>query len=167
MIQPCLAAALLIVAQASATSAEPCLNRAEAADLTLLMLPGFIEGAATKCTASLPGGAFLRTRAGQLAARLRSESAPRSAQAFAAFAKVGTEPMPDGVSDATLKQLVNEIASGLAAEAVKPSDCAAADDMIEALSPLPAANLGRVVAGLMAMGGDQGDSNFRICAGKP
>lgn len=166
MIQAALAAALLVAQGAPA--AKPCLNRAEAADLVLLMLPGFIDGVARRCRPVLPQTAFLRTGSGALSARIRSESAAGLPRALAAFAKTGDEPMPPGVSAATMRQLVDEVAAGLADSTVKPTDCAPADEMIGALSPLPAASLGKVVAVLMEIGmrsdGPDSGSSFRMCA---
>jgi hypothetical protein len=167
MIQTALAAALL-VAQVSSPAAKPCLNRAEAADLALLMLPGFIDGLAKTCGPRLPQTAFLRTGSGALAARIRSESAAGAPRGLAAFDKVGDEPMPPGVSAATMRQLLDEISTSMADSMVKPADCAAADEMIGALSPLPAASLGKVVAVLMQLGtksdGPGGGSGLRMCA---
>ncbi|HEX8257279.1 MAG TPA: hypothetical protein VF589_06570 [Allosphingosinicella sp.] len=166
MIHTALAAALL-VAQVSPPAAKPCLNRAEAADLALLMLPGFVDGLAKTCGPRLPQTAFLRTGSGALSARIRSESAAGLPRALAAFAKTGDEPMPPGVSAATMRQLVDEVAAGLADSTVKPQDCAAADEMIGALSPLPAANLGNVVAVLMQLGAKSDGPNgsgLRMCA---
>jgi hypothetical protein len=166
MIQTALAAALL-VAKVSPAGANSCLTRAEAADVALLMLPGFIDGVARKCGPTLPQTAFLRTGSGTLAARIRSESAAGAPRGLAAFAKVGDEPTSPGVSPATMRQLLDEISTGMADSMVNPGDCAAADEMIGALSPLPAASLGKVVAVLMQLGtksdGPNG-SGLRMCA---
>jgi hypothetical protein len=164
MIQSAFAAALLVAAQAS--PAQSCLTRAEASDLALLMLPGFIDGLARSCGPALPPTAFLRTGSRALSGRIRSESVAAGPRALTAFAKIADKPMPEGVSDATMRQLVGEIAAGMAGSAVKQKNCAAADELVAALSPLPASNLGKVVAVLMEAGGKSGGSDgagIRMC----
>ncbi|HEV2745826.1 MAG TPA: hypothetical protein VGW34_00835 [Allosphingosinicella sp.] len=164
MIQPLLAAAM-VLSQAAAPAPQSCLTRPEAADVALVMLPGVIDGAASKCASALPRDAFLRTGSRAMAERLRRESAKRASQAIAAFAKLGDEPMPSGVSEATMKQLVEEVAAGAIVEGIKVRDCAAVNEVVEALAPLPAPNLATVVAVLMELGGKtESDSSFRMCA---
>lgn len=160
MIQPLLAAALLF---AQAPAPPGCMTRSEAADLILFTLPGFVDGLAEKCAATLPPAAFLRSRAAAFTARLRTEGGDRWAGAKAAFDKIGGEPLPSDMSDASLRPFLAEAMAKGMLEDVKTSDCATADELLAALAPLPAANLGTVVAMVMQMAKPDENDGFRIC----
>ena len=86
----------LIAALALSTTtvtAEPvestCLRPEEALALFQAMMPAAIEGMASKCSNVLPSDAFLRTGAGELAARIRRDSRFEPGLLMTAFAKAG------------------------------------------------------------------------------
>lgn len=145
------------------TATRPCLSRGEAGALFQVMLPAAVEAAAEKCGDTLPPDAFLRTAGAELAERLRSELQLSPGLLMSAFANFGNEEPPPGLSEQTLQMLSNDIAKGVVMVELKQKDCAAANDLIEAVAPLPSANFAKLMVGLVALAPTEATEDFRIC----
>lgn len=178
MIRSLAAAILLITPQMALAEepAKPCLTRREAQDLTIFFVPTLLESAAGACEASLPANAFLRTGAIALADKHRPESELRWPGAKTALDKIGLagtelsglDKMSSPKLDAA-KLVMQGVIRLVLTDTIKPGDCPTIDELARALSPLPAENLGSLVALLLELssktdgkkGGQMRD--FRIC----
>ena len=142
----------------------PCLTHAEFKDLALFVLPAALEGAATRCAASLPSGAYLLTRGRSLGVRLAGEGEARRQGAAAAFAKLGGGKLPEGLSSDTLTSLARDMVKSELFKKVSPNDCATINEVAELLAPLPPENLAGAV-GLIARTATekQSKASFRFC----
>lgn len=165
MIKLLLAAAALI--PTTQTAAPPCLTRAEVIDATYAFLPIALDEVAEKCRPVLPPNAYLLNGGHALSERLKAQGGPHWTSAIRAFARMGGEKMPEGVSQATMIQLFREMARGEFVDKLKPTDCADANELAELLAPLPVENIGGLLGllGKLVNGDAKGDkpSDFRIC----
>jgi hypothetical protein len=149
------AALLLAVPQVAAPPASPppCVSRADAADLSLYLLPALLPAVVERCRATLPATAWLTTQGPAYGERLavgRDARWPGARRAFVNMAG-GRQP-PKGVSDATLRSLAEDMLRTQLPAAMKVEDCRKIDDFARLLSPLPPDNLGEFVALLMDVG---------------
>jgi hypothetical protein len=166
MIQPLLAAALLL---AQAPAAKPCISKAEAADLALFLMPSVIQGAAQKCRSNLPRGAFLTTASRPLAERLRREGGNRWSSVKDTIERMTGNELPGLLGETTQMRIAEATGAAAVLKEVETQDCATIDAAVEALSPLPAANFGRMFALALEVSGRDADSRmpFTICPARP
>jgi hypothetical protein len=159
-----LAALAILLAAPGAARAQDCMSRQEVADVFVFSAPVLIEAAANKCKAALPPGAFLSTRATALASRLRGEG-QGSGAAIARFIRgVGGKDLPEGISPETLQSLTRDILGTMITNDIKPADCGKVDALIEAIAPLPARNIGMMIASLIDLTTKPGEeSPFKTC----
>jgi hypothetical protein len=168
MIRVTFFAALVALPQTALLSAPPCVTRQEAGNLLMLAAPAMIETAARKCGTSLPAGAFLSSNGERLAQRLRSEAPVDAVAVAAALAKFSGKQMPSGVSAETMQGLVRDVVAFEFAKDINPEDCGTIDEIVGALAPLPARNLGTLVIALLALGsGGKKTASFKICPLSP
>ena len=146
---------------------SPCMSRDEVAAVAGVFVPTVIEGAATRCGPALPAAAFLRSGSQAFAERLRRESDWPLART--ALARVAGGKLPQGVSDKTLRAFVDEFIAAKVVQDLALADCAVIDRLAGALSPLPAQNIGTIIAGLIKLGAKDDDKGnpFRVCADAP
>ena len=149
------AAALLLalpqIAQA-ATPPRPCLNRADASDLSLYVLPSVIPVVVDKCRASLPAESWLVNEApayGQRLAAERESHWPGARRAMVAMA--GGRP-PPGVSDNSLRSLTDDMVRAMMPAALESETCQTIEEFSRLLAPLPTRNLGELTALLAEIG---------------
>ncbi|HYG29931.1 MAG TPA: hypothetical protein VD887_06935 [Allosphingosinicella sp.] len=160
MIKP-IAAAALLLAVPPAEAQEDCLPPARAGQLAVAMLPSLIEAAARQCAASLPAGAYLGNGARTLSNRLRAETvADRAAAVDTMLGLMGqAERAPDQGPD----QMIDVLSAGLVASLDAPR-CRAASELLEALAPLPTANMGRAFAAALGLAAaEAGEDAPPIC----
>jgi hypothetical protein len=165
-----IAAGLALLGLSSAASAQGqiCLTQQETAALVGYALPDLLSGLREKCKATLPPAAFLRTRAAEVETRYRTEADALWPQAKAAFIKMmGDDDMVRKMPDAAVRPFLTAAFATAVVDGFKPGDCAMADGIAEALAPLPAANLARVMGLIIAADGKSSDaagkSGFNIC----
>jgi hypothetical protein len=162
MIKAALALAALFLPQAA--TAQACLTRAELSSLILFSAPTVIDAAAAKCTTTLPATAFLRTGARGLTQRLRAEAQPSAAGIVRVFEKMGGEKIPAGLSADTLQGVIRDVFTAEMTKDIKAGDCAGIDFVVAAMEPIPAANLGNLIGGILALtGASDRQSPFRVC----
>ncbi|SNS06511.1 hypothetical protein SAMN06295912_101119 [Sphingomonas laterariae] len=150
---------------AKGEAASACITRPQLEGLITYALPSLIEGVAKKCAGSLAESSFLRRSAPALAERYRLDSDRHWPMARAAVTSMAGTDI-SSLGETTEKAMVTSIVGVAIAESIKPSDCGSVDEAVELLSPLPAANLGKLTAMLAILGSkdDQpGESAFAIC----
>ena len=150
MIQPVLAAALLLAQAAPAE--RPCITPDEAADMAVSVLPFLIDAAAQRCRPHLGAGAFLLTGAGEWSARLRRDSAPRRASALRGISKLGGATPPAGAGGDAAFDFLAQLVTGGLSQNIQPETCPQIDTIAQSLSPLPTDNIARLVGASVALG---------------
>lgn len=160
--------AILLGSAQSVSAAEPCLTRDEFNDMSLFMLPAVLDGAASKCQAFLPADAYLLNDGKARARQLASSGDDRKGRAIAAFAKIGGEKLPEGLSVDTLAGLVQDMAKADLFKRLTGPDCTKVNEVAELLAPLPSENLAGLIRLLIEFGG-KGDKTppFRFCPPTP
>lgn len=161
-----LTAALLLGSAAPALAqpdALPCLQAREAEDLATFILPALIEGMGRKCHAILPATATLSRSSAALATRYRADSNAAWPRAKSAFARISGGNMLDFLSEEVLRQVTEEATAAAIVEDFKPKDCTMANRFVDVLAPLPARNMGQLVALLLESGAGANKSPMRIC----
>lgn len=163
-----LAAAVLtaLPLHATAATADACLTRVEAKSIGMFILPDTIIAFREKCRSALTADAYINQP--QAAERFRAEAERRWPTARAAFGKMAGDSNVLKLigEEATRKLLIGSVAEGVAKD-VKPKSCAGIDRMLEALDPLPPANLDMLIDSffLLGLGNDgKAKSGFRICS---
>jgi hypothetical protein len=163
-------AAVALWAGMAATSAQaaaegkPCVTEPEAQAVFLTVAPDVIRTVAQKCAASLPETATLRGGLAAFSAPYDTAAAMAAPQAGAAFAKMA-RPDVKGIDPAAMKAMIGPMIGGMAADQVKPKDCATIDRAVTLLAPLPPANVaGLIVLAAASKGsGKGGNAPFSIC----
>lgn len=153
---------------APAARQRPCLTLAEAKGLATFILPGLVDGLATRCRGTLGREAFLRQRAAEtLAQRLRRDGQASWPVAKAAIEKLnGGDRLPGLFGEKFIMGMAEVTAADLVLRDMDKKDCAAANDLVEGLAPLPSPSFSNVIAALIALGGDSASDKapLRICA---
>lgn len=161
-----LAAAALLIAPvgAQAQTSGACISRVEGDAVVRYMLPDIVTGYATRCVPQLSVTSYFARNAQTLAQRFSPQSAAAAPVAREALARsVGLRELA-GLSDATIRELVKAgLAQALAL--TKPRDCGVADKILEALDPLPPANMARLLVAFLELGKERpGNGNpLRLC----
>ena len=166
-----LIAALLAAAPAEQAQ-RPCLTQAQVEDLALFALPPLLEAAATACAPALPANAYLPNGGRDLARTLAAESPSRWASASATLSTMAGEKFPAGLSEATARGLVHDLALGGLKAKGGQEQCARINRVADLLSPLPPRNLAGLVVLVVEIASeedarDQAKSKSRTKAPKP
>lgn len=161
MIKSIAAAALLLAAQQPPPAPPQCLPRAQAGQLAAALLPSLIEAAARQCATHLPTGAYLGNGSRALYERLRTETVANRAAAAAAVLELTGQaaPAPGQNPDQMIGVLTANIAASL-----DPAQCRGASELLEALSPLPTANIAQAFSAVLGVATAQaGEDGPPIC----
>jgi len=141
------AAALLLALPGIGQAAEPpCLTRSEFSDLAGYALPSAIGGAAARCEASLPAGAFLTNGGEQLVRHYEARKNEIWPSAKAIFLKLSAKSDKQAydllakLPDETLQEMLGLMIEGLVTQEIAPEKCGAIDDAVRLLAPLPPKN---------------------------
>jgi hypothetical protein len=150
------AAALFLFSSQSAAAQAQCIPRAQAAQMAVSLAPALIDAAARSCAPHLPAGAYLGGGSRVLTQRLTAETAAARPGAVAMVLELtGQTPQPG--LDPNL--MINTFASGLTG-GLDAAQCRGASEMLEALAPLPTANIAKAVGAAlgvaMAQAGEDG-----------
>jgi len=162
MIKPLTAGALIFfsVQTASAQTAR-CIPRAAAAEMAVSLVPALIDSAAAACAPHLPPGAYLGGGSRALAERLRADTAAVRPAAVAMVLSLTGQPEAAPGADQDL--MVQTLVEGFTAS-LDPAQCRGTSEMLEALSPLPTANVSRAVAAALGVAlASSGEDGPPIC----
>ena len=159
MIKTLAAAALLLSAQA--TPPAQCIPRAQAGQMAVALLPSLIDSMGRACATHLPAGAFLGNGSRALSERLRADTAAVRAGAVTAILAMTGQAAPAAGQnpDDMIRVLTDSFTTGVDA----PS-CRGASELIEALAPLPTANVAQAVSAVLGVAMTRaGDDGPPIC----
>lgn len=152
---------------ASTQAATPCMQPAEAQALITSFLPDMIRGLRDVCKDSLPAEAFLVRSGATLADRYEAEAKSAWTAGRAAAVKLsGEEDIFNRLDDESMRKTFGAVIAGEIAKDVKPKDCGTIDSVLQALEPLPPANMSTLIGTvLQAVGNDkkQKRGKFPIC----
>lgn len=161
MIKTFAAAALLLAAQNEAVQEPQCLPRARAGELATALLPSLIDSAARQCAPHLPAGAYLGNGSRMLAQRLRTETAANRAAAAAMVLDLTGQAAPAPGQDPD--QMI-DVLSGSLVESLDAGRCRGSSELLEALAPLPTANIAQAIAAALGVAtAEAGDDAPPIC----
>ena len=146
MIDRMVAASLLFTAQAAAAQDE-CIPRPQAAQMATALVPSLIDAAATSCRAHLAAGAFLGNGSRALAERLRTDTAASRAGAVAMVLQLTGQSLAQGADQ---EVMITTFAAGLT-EGLDAAQCRGASEMLEALAPLPTANVAQAIGAALGV----------------
>ena len=152
-----LAAALATLPGVARAAEPPCLTSAEFSALATYALPGLIGDGTHRCSATLPAGAFLPGNGEALAHRYGAAMPAAWPGARAAFLKLSAGAGPDAVAmlrvmpDDSLQQLVGTLATQFAGQKLPTERCDTIDAATRNLAPLPAENIGRLLAVVVSL----------------
>lgn len=150
---------------AKATDQTPCMTRPQLEALITYALPSVIEGVTEKCAGTLSADTYLRRSSAALAARYRVDSDRQWPLVRSAMnAMIG--PKLGDVGESVQKTLVSTVAGAAIVDSIATKDCGTINEVVELLSPLPSANVGRLTALLAVLGmknDKPGDNAFAIC----
>ena len=150
MMKPFAAAALLLAAQGAVAQQPPqqCLPRAQAAQMAVALVPSLIDSLGRACTSHLPAGAFLGNGSRTLAERLRTDTAAvRAAAVTTLLSMTGQAEAAPGQSP---EQMINVLTESFTAGIDAPN-CRGASELLEALSPLPTANVAQAFSAVLGV----------------
>jgi hypothetical protein len=143
-----IAAAALLAAQNPGPPVE-CVPQQEVADLTIVLLPAFIDAAAAHCASHLGTGSFLGSGGGRaMAERLRAEAGPRRESAARGIRRMVGDEVPRGLSGTTMLNVLSEGMIGQAVTGLDAVKCRHVDKILRAAAPLPPANIGDLIAAI-------------------
>jgi hypothetical protein len=163
MIQILAIAAVLLAPAPAAAKPAKCLPAAAVRDMAIVAMPHVVESLAERCRAHLPADAFLTSRGSDFAGRVRGEAGDRVAGAAAAIRAMAGGDMPKLKNDAAFVAVAAEMAGTMVTDKIKPESCAQANSLVQALSPLPAENIGTALASIIALGTAGDKTGPRIC----
>ncbi|HEY0028287.1 MAG TPA: hypothetical protein VGC35_10485 [Allosphingosinicella sp.] len=163
-----LAVIALLVAPATA-AAPQCVTKRQVADAAMVLTPYFVEAITETCRAHLPADSFLVAKGAALHARLKAESAGREASAGQMLLIAMGEDLPPLKDTESLARFMGSMAGSKIAGEIPVESCAEISSIMEALSPLPAENIGMLVASSAALadGGKTAGADGKPAKGLP
>jgi hypothetical protein len=148
-----LAALLTAPATAPPLPPKPCIAKAQVRDMFMVLSPYVVDAVAKRCGPALPATAFLNAGAPALSARLKAESAGREASAVAALKVLAGDKVPPVQDQAALLTVMGQMLGSMATAKLPVDKCAGIGEILQAISPLPAENLGLMFATVAQMAG--------------
>jgi len=145
MLKAVAIAALLATTPATPPPPTRCVSKNALNDMIVIIAPVLIDALRQKCRTNLPASAFLNEGAADLTARLRAAGTGREASAAGVMQMFAGKELPEIQDKKALIQVMRETLANKFAQGIKPGQCGAANDFLEALAPLPADNFGRVI----------------------
>lgn len=146
-----LLALLSLPAAVQAQTAASCVTRTEAQSLIQFVLPDAITGVRDKCAPNLSSDAFLTRSGADLAQRYK----PGATQAWPKAKPVALRMAGDAAKllsalpDEATRALASNLVSSAVAKEVPVERCGAIDRLMEAVAPLPPANMAMLIVTLM------------------
>jgi hypothetical protein len=144
-------AIIALLAAPAATPAPKCVTKRQIADAAMVFTPFIVEAVTEKCRAHVPAGSFLATKGTAFHARLTAESAGREASAGQVLLTVMGGDVPPVKDTESLVKFMGSMVSGMAVSELPVENCTEISGVMEALSPLPAENIGMLAASAAAL----------------
>jgi len=144
-------AIIALLAAPVATPAPKCVTKRQVADAAMTITPYLVEAVIEKCRAHVPAGSFLAAKGDAFHTRLKAEGAGREASAAQVLMTAMGDELPAMKDTKALITVIGAMASGFMAKDLPVESCGEIGGMMEALSPLPAENIGQFAASAAAL----------------
>ena len=151
---------------AQAVDAKTCLTEAEAQSVFLALAPDAIRMVAQKCAPSLPEEATLRSGLAAFTAPYDAAAVTAWPQAGPALARIAGPDMK-GIDPVAMKPMIGAMIGAMAADQVKPKDCATIERAVALLAPLPPANVAGLILLAVSSGSKPSKGPFELCPAVP
>ncbi len=148
MISGWLGLAAAALSTATTVNELPCLTDEEALALVITALPDAVISARTRCSPTLPQTSLLTQAGAIVAARWRHDAARVTHDADRAIDKISRLPISSLIGTGGTRQVIQPIISREIGKQLSLGDCDRASETIDALSPLPARNVARILIAL-------------------
>lgn len=155
------ALAAVLTLQASAARAV-CITEPEAKSVALFLAPDMIRTLASTCRAALPANAYLTRSSGTLIDRYRPVSEANWPGVQTLLGRIPETKMFAGLDESAARGMIGAVLQDKALGKISASDCAMANQMLEALDPLPPQNMASFLVALARLG--EAASNKRMLA---
>ncbi len=159
MIAPLAALTALATAQTAQAQQQACVAPADMADAITYAMPIAFDAVRTTCSNRLTGSGFIATRGEAYAAQFRARQTKAWPGAFRVLKSFmagkdasagGASPdiaaMLTGMPEGTIRPFVDGLIGQLIAEEIRPADCGRIERGLEVISPMPAENVGSLIA---------------------
>lgn len=155
MIAPLAALTALASAQTAQAQQQACVSPADLSDAVTYAMPIAFDAVRTTCASRLDRRGFVAARGEAYIAQFRARQATawpgalRMLRVFMAGEDTGgtdVGALIAGMPAETVRPFVDGLISQLLTEEIKPQDCARIERGIEVMSPMPADNLGPLIA---------------------
>jgi hypothetical protein len=162
MISNMTAAALLLV-QAVPAQPQSCVATRDVGDMAIVVAPHLIDALAARCGQFAGSAPFVGSDAGrELASRFRAEAGTTSAGAIRAIQGLAGANFPANVPEPLVLAFVGPVVADQV-KVLSAEQCRAADRMIAALAPLPAANVAEFIGALVTLAPPENRRGLRVC----
>lgn len=162
LIAPLAALAALASAQAAEAQQKACIAPADLADAVTYAMPIAFDAVRKTCANRLARSGFVANGGEAFIAQFRSRQsaawpgALRTLRVFMAGQEEGgtdVGALIAGMPEASVRPFVDGLVGQLLGEEIKPQDCAKIERGLELISPMPAENVGPLVAFLVELAG--------------
>jgi hypothetical protein len=176
MIAPVIAFVALASAQTAQAQQQACVAQTDLADTVVYAMPLAFDAVRTSCTNRLARNGFIASRGEAYIAQFRGSQTRAWPGAFRvlksfmagqgqAEAGAGGEDITRllaGMPDSTVRPFVDGLIGQMIAEEIKPNDCGKIERGLEVISPMPAENVGPLIAFLFEIADMK---NPEVCPG--
>jgi hypothetical protein len=163
IVNPISVAMALAASAVAQTSGKPCLTSGEAQAIVMVSLPDSVVVLQSRCRPNLPATSPLVQSGAVVAARWRVEAETAVDDATRAIDKVSRLPLSSIIGADASRKSVQQLISREISTRLALGNCAAASEIVDGLSPLPARNVARIILGLVDTQPDKAALPFQIC----
>lgn len=146
-----LIALALLTVQTEAPAPPHCLTPGQLGELAVIALPDALDEAARRCRPSLAPEAFLVSEAARAFRQRAEEAAEVRRSGFIADVRRLAGGEESVMTDEQLLRIAVEGAVINMVEPARRGQCRELDAMVEAISPLPAANMSALIASVITL----------------
>lgn len=152
-----LGAALIAIFPVQAGAANSvCVTESEAKSVALFLAPDVLRTLSTTCRPLLNGDAYLGRSSDQLVARYRTASSTAWPNVQVLLGRIPEVKMFRGLNEEGARGMIAVMLEDKALGKLSPGDCSMANDMLEALDPLPPQNMATLLVTFARFGESMG-----------
>lgn len=166
-----LTALALIASTSTSAATAPCLTRSEATAVAAFAMPSLLEEVASTCRPHLAADGFLATDGPAMIGRYAAGKDAAWPLAKSAFLKIGAQRDPGmarlagALPDSAVKPMIEGLIGKVAAQSIKPADCATVETVASLVDPLPPENATQLFGLLASLASNRISylAEFKLC----